>query len=79
VGLSRVHSTSSNWSGYSAFKSRVKFTDVKGDWIQPAATCTSERTYSSFWVGIDGYNSNTVEQTGTDADCNNGSPVYYAW
>ena len=21
----------------------------------------------------------TVEQTGTDSDCNGGSPVYYAW
>jgi hypothetical protein len=30
-------------------------------------------------VGIDGYNSNTVEQTGTDSDCQNGSPTYYAW
>src|SRR5262249_15859291 len=35
--------------------------------------------YSSFWVGIDGDNSNTVEQTGTDSDWINGEPVYYAW
>jgi len=30
-------------------------------------------------VGIDGYSSNTVEQVGTDSDCQNGTPVYYAW
>jgi hypothetical protein len=30
-------------------------------------------------VGIDGYSSNTVEQIGTDSDCQNGKPVYYAW
>jgi hypothetical protein len=36
-------------------------------------------TYSSFWVGIDGYTSKTVEQTGTDSDCNGGSAKYYAW
>lgn len=30
-------------------------------------------------MGIDGYSSNTVEQTGTDSDCVNGKPVYYAW
>jgi hypothetical protein len=30
-------------------------------------------------VGIDGYSSNTVEQIGTDSDCQNGQPVYYAW
>jgi hypothetical protein len=36
-------------------------------------------TYSSFWVGIDGYSSNTVEQTGTDADCTGTTPAYYGW
>jgi hypothetical protein len=30
-------------------------------------------------VGIDGYNSNTVEQIGTDSDITNGTPQYYAW
>jgi hypothetical protein len=35
--------------------------------------------WSSFWVGIDGDTTNTVEQTGTEADCSNGAPVYYAW
>jgi hypothetical protein len=30
-------------------------------------------------VGIDGYSSNTVEQIGTDSDCQNGVPVYFAW
>jgi Peptidase A4 family len=39
----------------------------------------SQSSYSSFWVGLDGYNSNTVEQTGTDADCSGTTPVYYGW
>ena len=39
----------------------------------------SQSTYSSFWVGLDGYSSNTVEQTGTDADCSGTTPVYYGW
>jgi len=54
---------------------------VKGTWVQPAASCPSRKAqYSSFWVGIDGYNSNTVEQTGTDADCTGKNhPAYYAW
>jgi hypothetical protein len=30
-------------------------------------------------VGIDGDNSATVEQTGTDSDCVNGVASYYAW
>jgi hypothetical protein len=34
---------------------------------------------SSFWVGLDGYASSSVEQLGTDSDCNGGTPTYYAW
>src|SRR5262245_57953564 len=74
------NSTSTNWSGYANTSSTTKFTDVKGTWTQPTATCTSRETsYSSFWVGIDGDTTNSVEQTGTDADCSNGTPTYYAW
>jgi hypothetical protein len=34
---------------------------------------------ASFWVGIDGFSSNTVEQTGTSSDCFYGQVSYYAW
>src|SRR5579884_1141637 len=72
------NSTSTNWSGYANTGGR--FTDVKGSWTQPSATCSAGQTaYSSFWVGIDGDTTNTVEQTGTDADCSSGTPTYYAW
>lgn len=71
------HSTSSNWSGYSAVNGR--YTSVSANWTQPTASCTSATTYSSFWVGLDGDGSNSVEQTGTSADCSGGSPRYYAW
>ena len=71
------HSNSLNWSGYASYNST--FADVKGSWTQPTAKCSSKTTYSSFWVGLDGYNSNSVEQLGTDADCSHGKPVYYAW
>lgn len=36
-------------------------------------------TLAAFWVGLDGYESNTVEQTGTEADCEGRREVYYAW
>jgi hypothetical protein len=42
-------------------------------------TCTSAATYASFWVGIDGDGSNTVEQTGSEVDCAGGRPQYFAW
>jgi hypothetical protein len=70
-------STSSNWSGYSAINGR--YTSVSASWTQPTASCTSATTYSSFWVGLDGDGSSTVEQTGTSADCSGGVPKYYAW
>ncbi len=72
------HGTSGNWSGYAIDGSNA--TTVTGSWVQPAATCTAGLTsWSSPWVGIDGDNSSTVEQTGTDSDCNGGVASYYAW
>ena len=72
-----TRSTSTNWAGYSA--SGGTFTKVSATWKQPTATCTAATAYSSFWVGLDGDGTNTVEQIGTDADCSGGKPVYYAW
>jgi hypothetical protein len=68
---------STNWSGYAA--TGATFTKVSASWVQPAGTCTSKTTYSAFWVGLDGYTSKTVEQTGSEVDCVSGSPQYYAW
>ena len=71
---------STNWSGYAVTGNPGSVTDVKASWVVPAVTCSAGQTqYSSFWVGIDGYSDNTVEQTGTDSDCQNGVPTYYAW
>ncbi len=72
-----LHSTSSNWAGYSATGST--FTSVSANWVQPAGSCTSQTTYSAFWIGIDGDGSNSVEQTGSEVDCTSGVPQYYAW
>ena len=73
-----TRSTSTNWAGYAAIN--TTFTSVSSSWTQPKATCTGSQAYSSFWVGLDGYSSNSVEQTGTDADCSaSGTPTYYAW
>jgi hypothetical protein len=53
---------------------------VSATWTQPAVNCSVTPTgWSSFWVGLDGDTSNTVEQTGTEADCSSGRPVYSAW
>ena len=73
-----TRSTSTNWAGYAAIGRT--FSSVSSSWTQPTANCKgSETSYSSFWVGLDGYSSGSVEQTGTDADCSGGTPTYYAW
>lgn len=71
--------TSTNWGGY-AVQAASKFTYASGTWTEPTATCTSSTTeYASFWVGLDGYSSDSVEQLGTDSDCDGRTPSYYAW
>jgi hypothetical protein len=70
--------TSENWSGYAVTGS--SFTQALGSWIVPTVACNvTPNGYSAFWVGLDGYSSSTVEQIGTDSDCNGGTPSYYAW
>jgi hypothetical protein len=69
---------SENWSGYAVTGSA--FTVASGSWTVPTVNCSkTPSTYSSFWVGIDGYSSSTVEQTGTDSDCSGSTARYYAW
>src|SRR5262245_16449591 len=60
--------TSTNWSGYAVTGAPGSITRVKGSWTVPAVQgpCTAQFQASSFWVGIDGFMSNTVEQIGTD-------------
>jgi hypothetical protein len=69
--------TSENWSGYAA--TGGQFTSVSAAWTQPAVTCTAQETFSSFWVGLDGDGTQTVEQTGTEADCAGGTAAYSGW
>ncbi len=75
---------STNWSGYAALTSltnplRNSVTRVAGTWTIPRLTSTPNTTYSSIWVGIDGYSSSTVEQIGTEQDWQNGRQQNYAW
>lgn len=74
---------STNWSGYADTASAgYAFNSISATWTQPAVTTQSSSSYvaSSFWVGLDGFNSNTVEQTGTQAVVqSNGQVQYTAW
>ena len=76
---------SSNWSGYAAHLPRKGvYHSVSASWIQPRARCgksAGTQQFAAFWVGLDGFqvNAKSVEQTGTDSDCNGTTPRYYGW
>jgi Peptidase A4 family len=75
-GVSQVQST--NWSGYADTGS--SFSQAAGSWTEPSASCSRRTTsYAAFWVGIDGYSSNTVEQDGTIIECYRGTAYQYSW
>ena len=67
----------SNWGGYVARGSG--FTSISGSWTMPNVTCNSDNDLYAPWIGIDGYGSETVEQTGVQVDCSSGSPEYSGW
>jgi hypothetical protein len=81
TALAVVHgirdSTSANWSGYAA--TGGGYSSVSAGWTEPAVTCRSQTTYASFWIGLDGDGSNSVEQIGTESDCSGGRAVYSTW
>ncbi|HEY8647657.1 MAG TPA: G1 family glutamic endopeptidase [Gaiellaceae bacterium] len=80
-----AQSVSANWSGYTlqdANAAGLQFTSVTGTWTVPVTTCDSTSTASAaFWVGLGGSSDTAtgLEQTGTGADCSNGTAKYYAW
>jgi hypothetical protein len=83
--LARAHgiknqAESTNWSGYAVTGSNGAFSSVSSSWTEPTATCSGRSDqYAAFWVGLDGYNSDSVEQTGSDSDCDGRTPDYYGW
>ncbi len=71
-------STSPNWAGYDVRAGT--YTSVTATWTQPAVLAdASVYARSSFWAGLDGDGSGTVEQCGTAAVDQYGSVAYYAW
>jgi hypothetical protein len=78
AALTPVPVTSSNWSGYADVGAKSSVSAVSGSWTVPKVTGTTT-AYSAVWVGIDGYSSTTVEQTGTEQDISGGKATYSAW
>lgn len=72
--------SSSNWSGYALSSStNGAYNSITGQWVVPAVQPGHRSTYSSSWIGIDGFNNSSLIQTGTEQDYSSGSAHYYAW
>ncbi|MBA8792794.1 hypothetical protein FHX74_000388 [Friedmanniella endophytica] len=66
-----------NWAG--VVVRRGTFTSVSASWTEPKVSCTHHNNLMAPWVGIDGWDSNTVQQTGVETSCHNGQARYRGW
>ncbi len=74
--------TSDNWSGYaltSANNSNNTFSNVSANFVVPTVTpsTTTGLSEAAFWVGLDGYSSQRIEQIGVIAEAETGYTSYY--
>lgn len=69
--------SSSNWSGYAV--TAGPYTQITGDWTVPKVSSGHGSTYSSAWIGIDGFNNSDLIQTGTEQNYSGGQAQYSAW
>ncbi len=79
-----IPNTGPNWAGYVdtlPSNSGYTVTSVSATWNVPTVQAPpgSSSAYSSIWVGIDGFNENTLEQIGISANVINGQTQYGAW
>jgi hypothetical protein len=75
---------STNWGGYAVTNNGRKFRRIIATFFVPYLNCTvspggADGTFSSDWVGLDGFTSQTVEQDGVEADCDGSTAQYFAW
>ncbi|MBF9072621.1 G1 family glutamic endopeptidase [Streptacidiphilus fuscans] len=73
--LPRHASGDSNWGGYAVTGGAYRA--VTGDWTVPALDCSATAGDISFWSGLDGWTSSSVEQIGLDAVCTRKGTVQY--
>ena len=77
---------SSNWTGYvdtPKTGGAATFKEITASYTVPSVNCaktgSSVDAFAYHWVGLDGWNSNTVEQDGVADFCEDGTASYAAW
>lgn len=82
-----------NWGGYAVTSGNIEapdfttFSAASGSWRIPRVVCPTattrgvgaEDTIVADWVGLDGFNTQTVEQLGSSSQCFDGHAYYYTW
>jgi len=68
--------SASNWSGYAESGS---FSGVSSTWTVPTVAASAGPTYSSTWIGVDGFSNARLIQVGTEQDYYGGAAHYNAW
>lgn len=68
-----------NWAGYADVVHSGSVSYVSASWIVPNVSASQGLKFVAIWVGIDGFNDSTVEQTGILAETYGGKVYYSAW
>ena len=68
-----------NWAGYADVVHSGSVSYVNASWIVPSVSPSQGLKFVAVWVGIDGFNDSTVEQTGILAETYGGKVYYSAW
>lgn len=69
--------TSGNWSGYAI--TGGSYAQVAATWTVPTPDASASPAYSAIWIGIDGFQNNSLIQIGTEQDVTTRGTQYYAW
>ncbi|MFJ6740740.1 G1 family glutamic endopeptidase [Streptomyces sp. NPDC091279] len=67
------------WGGYVVSGKEGDFDSVSAEWTEPEVTCNSTDDAFARWVGLDGWDGETVEQQGVAVQCATGTPVHRLW
>jgi len=66
-----------NWAGYVDTAGNAG--SVSGEWSVPDVVPSQSSVYSATWLGIDGWNDNSLIQAGTEQDSANNTDHFDAW
>jgi hypothetical protein len=72
--------SSTNWSGYATTLDSPKVGCVEAAWVQPTVACSKAcHAAISLWVGIGGFDYDSLIQVGSEIHCDNGRVSHFLW